>query len=590
MALLNDLWEEFSYLKNTVYLKLRQRQREHSDLYWQKTDIGLDEGRFGKPLWRATPMRIIEAPADHIAMDKIVVSIEPRLGARGLETKQTKEQADTGEQFLQRILDYQRRNEPYFLRELVKNLGWAGEGYLKVECDSEVVRSPEEYVGMPFAISAPNARLIYSNLDMENSIPSEIFEERVVPLSLVKRRLREWNQNPDVIEKVLASFRPKKDSELVSYVEWWLPDQHGFIVGDRQTGNALEAVPIADEFEVENAFGFVPYCRGFSGRGIYPEDGDPASLAVGLLTGIERNIIAQVRLKTKMDTITSQMAAPYPKATLAPGVKLTPEEAKLEIGTVLQVRADRIINWEFLPAPALPPALIQEMAMIDRELDEYLPSITRGEGIPGEPAASVSNRMSAATLIWEPQLIAARRLIAVSLGMCLRIVENTVKAPVDLGHIKLGPDDIQGNYEVSVKIETGNPEQKRWNQLQGNQMVEKLPQRMIIEEFYGYPNATKIMVELLGEKMMNELLFRNPAYQQQVIADVFEKLGLEREGAALAQGQMPEGTQPPQGLVSPQGTGGSPTRGIPPMAGARPPVNPQMDKMRIAEEAMSGAR
>ncbi len=595
---LTERWAEFQKLKNETYQNLRKRQREHDDLYWQIADIGLDPEYFGKAIWRPTAMKIIEGPADHIAMDRIKVNAEPRLGARGIETKGTQEEADKKEKWVQRVLDVQRRNEPYFLRELVKSLAWHGEGYLKWLFDEGALEKPEDYEGCPFTFEVPNSRMVYSTLDMKGGIPYLVYEEKVVYLSLVKRRLLEWNEDKGLIKTVLEGFESQdlKDSQLVSFIEWWTPDERGYIVGNSE-GKPIGAVPISNDFVVDNPHGYVPYARGFSGRGIWPEDGDPGKIAVGLLTGLEKTLILQTRLATQINTITSKLAAPTPVATLAPDHELTKEESSINVGVILQERQDRVMKWRFENPPPLPPNLLQEMQLVDSTLEGYLPGITRGEGTPGEPASSAATRYATASLIWEPQMIAAKKLIAVVLGMCLRCVDELIKAPIELTPgLKLGPDDIQGQYEVSVSIESGDPEQKRWDYLLGKDMAGELPQEMIIEKFYHESDASGIIVKLIGERLLNQLMSGGQLndYQRRVAQDVFEKIGLENALAGLPASTVMQqgilGGQPMGGPQTPQGVGGSPTRGVPPLASPAPAEPVQMQKMRVVEGAMSGLR
>ncbi len=591
---LQDRWSEFQHLKTETYAALRKRQKEHDDLYWQTADIGLTS-YFGTPIWRPSAMRIIEAPADHIAMDKIVVNCPPRLGGRGVETKGTQQEADKKEKGLQWVLDEQRKQEPYFLRELVKSLSWHGEGYLKVQFDIEAMKHPKDWSGCPFTFEVPNARQVYSTLDMEKAVPFLIYEEKVVSLSLVKRRLEEWNQDKEIIRSVLEGFESQhlKDSQLISFVEWWTPEERGYMVGNFE-GKPLSAIPISNDFVVPNNFGWVPYARGFSGRGIMPDDGDPARIAVGLLTGLEKTIILQARLCTQINTMTSTHAAPNWIATLGPGYVPTDKDSLMEPGIIKEQQQGHIEKWELVNPPPIPPNLLQEMQLVDATLEEYLPSVTRGAETPGEPASSSANRYSWASLIWEPELICVRRLIGVVLGMCLKTIE-LIKAPIELTPgLSLGPDDIKGNYDVTVSIESGNPEQKRYDYLLGNDMKGKLPDELIIEKFYHEPDASGIMAKLLAQQFLQVLMMGGQLndYQRKVAQDVFEKIGLETQLAASppAQGVAPMPPAPQGGVEGPPGIGGSPTRGVSPMASGPSPESPEMRRLRIAEEGLRGLR
>ena len=597
MTTLEDKRDEFLHLKNNVYPNLRRRQKEHEDLYWQKTDLMLDPAFFGSPIWAPTAMRIVEAPADHIAMDNIVVTYTPRSGARGQETETSRKEADMIEKWLQCLVDLQRRQEPYFLRELIKNFSWWGEGFLKISVDEEVIKDPEHYEGNPFTLSVPSSCLIYTSLELDEAVPVSIFEEKVVTLRHVKRRLREWNKDEGRINQVLLGLENLKlqDSDLISFVEWWTPEERGYLLCD-YIHERYEAIPIADEFIVSNTLGFVPYCRGFGGRGIWPSDGEPASLVVGLLTGVERVVMQEARLMTQINTITSKLVMPYVIATLAPGKETLSEAEKvLKPGVILMKTVEGVTDWEIVNPPPIPPSLIQELQVVRGTLDGYLPPITRGEGTPGEPASSSASRLATAFLIWEPQLISARKLISRALGLCLQTVEKVIKHPVTIGGIALSPDKLSGHYPVSIRFDPGNPEQRRWDLLIGKDMIGELPQRMRIERFYHEPNATQVQIDLLAEELFRNLMLTNPTFQLALTRRIFAKVGLTEELKELPAGPispgptspgpiMPEGTAP-EGL---EGIGGSPTRGVPALAGMRAPMSRDMERLRAVEEALRG--
>ena len=98
----------------------------------------------------------------------------------------------------------------------------------------------------------------------------------------------EW-KNPD---------KDKRPARKIEWIEYWSPEEY---------------VCVADGEEVfsrENPYGLVPYIFEWSGMGRVHADGDPAHLAVGILTTIMGELEEEVRLKTAISVQTQMHVFP----------------------------------------------------------------------------------------------------------------------------------------------------------------------------------------------------------------------------------------------------------------------------------------
>ncbi len=572
--------EIFRRYREKIYPRLRARQKLHEDLYWCTYDTGLDKRHFRAPTKPPRARLMVEAPVNHIAMDKLTVSQEPQLkGPSGMETKKSSDMADKRERWGQALLDDWSQKQPYFLRELTKGLSWRGESFLKLLVDNHLMVDPEGFEGSePFGLEYPDAINIYASLDSDDrGRPMETFEMRVVTARFVRKLLQQWNENPDSLE-----FLPEiKDDELVLLVEWWTPGWRGFFSGqfDLQDGT-WQALPIQTatltepgETVVPNPLGFVPYLRGYSGYGKWPYDGDPASIVVGILTGWESSIIAEARNVTMIDTATAKIAATPVKITVPDGVEL--DEADLDLGPGTAWIQKGGIVYDVVDIPPVPPAIIQELNELRGMFEAFMPGIISGVSeSSGEAAISRASRLNQAGLLWASQFITARRMIGGMLGMVLEVIENLIQSSVTLKSLALKPSDINGAYDFDVDIMPGNPDERRWDILLGKSLEGIWPEDLIATDFYHQPDAATFIAKRDAQRFKNS----DPRVQAFAVGTALRKLGMDEELAILeaevgpieqlTQGKTP---QPPGGNGSQDftvgqqvpGVGGSPTRGVP---------------------------
>lgn len=552
---IDDFIQSYIRYKETRYQKLTARRNEHASLIDGTVDLHLDPRYFTSPTVPATARRMVQAPVDNIAMDGIIVHREPRMKApSGLQTQTAKQSADKVERWCQSVMNILASQPPYFLRELVYGTSAWGEHYLKTWVDPELIRNPEKYQGFPFTLGVPDPRAVFASLDMEDGVPYEAYEEKTHSARHVRQLFEQFNKG----KEVKGLNRDVKDDQLVTFVEGCTPEYRCFFCAPQHT-NSFVTVPIDGQEFAPNPLGFVYYSRGFSGKGSNPMDGDPASLAIGMLTGHERLLVQQARGYTMIDSITAKHAAPTIVMTLPPGMTLKETDKRLDMSPGKVLVASDGVTYELWNPPPIPPAIFQQLENIDRYFEAFIPGIVSGaKEVSGEAAISKNIRLSQASLLWESQYISAKNTIACALGQILRIVDKVVGQGVEIGGLTLRPEDIEGDYRVSVDIKPGNPNQERQDYLIGKDMAGSLPKRVILEKFMHQEDATQAMADMAADVIMER-----EDVQAKIAAEVLEDwdIGKQLEAEKRRTGpQLAQPTEPEQPTLA--GIGGSPTRGV----------------------------
>lgn len=564
-----DVVETYRRYRTLYERTLRPRQVKHEGYYWCSFDTGLDRDHFRQPHILPRARMLVENPVNNIAMDKVTVGRQPLLKPpAGLETKGSQEQADKIERWAQALLDQGAQEEPYYLREIIKNLCLRGEAYRKLTLLPQGLRDPEANGSELFRFTCPDSGNIMASLDTDSfGRPVEVFEERAVTVRHCRQLVEDWHPGEKIT--VLSGLA---DDELVNLVEWWTPLKRGYIAMS-QGGAGSWALPIDKEEIVDNPLGFVPYVRGYSGYGKWPPDGDPGYLAVGILTGWEQAIVGETRLMTMLDTITAKHALPSVTLKVPEGVEIDPGDVDLGPGAVWL--EEHGIEYKVQSPPEVPPGILQQLTRYAQMFEAFQPGVVSGAyERGGEAAIGRSQRLTQASLVWEPMYISAKKLIGASVGMAFQALERVVNASVELRGLKLRPEDIDGRYQVDISIEPGNPEERRFNYLLGKDLKGFLPQRLIIEDLFGEADATQFMAELLAE----QAIFNDPQNLRLIFLKAMEELGMEEElkdlesrygGIAKLQAKMPAGPESEGGrpVSGPPGIGGSPTRGVMPLPG-----------------------
>ena len=526
--------------------------------------------------------RIVDGPADWLAMDKVVCHIPPKTKG-GEETLKAQKEANKNEAWGQALLNYMALIQPYYLRSLAKQLPLRGETWLRIETDWNYIKNPDNFEGVPFKWVVPDSMMLHSTLDLDAySRPLMLFEDKVHTYGHLKSLVARWNKGR---KEVKLPFKDIKDYQDITLVEWWTPEARGYFAGlGGITEASWYAVPIDGEQIVPNLETVIPYIRGFSPLGMWPYDGDISKLVVGFLRPMGDVIIQDSRDRSKIDTITNFWAAPIVSWIIEEGIKLEDADTTIAPGIIYtQIRNRKELKIE--PPPTIPSSLLQQIGLNEALLEEYDPMVLRGRGQPGETAVGQSQRVGLGLQKWEPLKITLKQMIANAISTVFKIVEE-MDVPVKIAEFVLKKEDIKGNYTVSVDIKPGNPEEQVRRMLLAKDLGDLYSDEDRAEKFLGEENATEFVRKTRVSKMLN-LMLQTPGSPLWTLVynQAMSELGMEdiqAELEARAQEQAKQTT-----LETPVGKGpvigGHPTRGAPGVASEPPVAMPQ------GQEELEGA-
>lgn len=566
MSNIVEIIELYQKYRDTLYTALRERQNLHDQLYWCDFSTGLDADVFRAATKPPRAKMMVDTPVNHIAMDAVTVNMQPSLkGPSGLETKQAREEADKKERWLQAVVDDWSLQQPYFLREIIKNQGQRGEAYLKLSLTSAYVSwlrsgGGDSYEGNPFRLDVPDAITVMSSLDLsEGCLPAEVFEEKVITVGQLRRLLREFHEGGEPSD-ILPTLTP---TDMVSLVEWWTPEWRGYFAG-RAQDNRWDAVPVKGQEAVANPAGKVLYIRGFSGYGRWPRDGDPALLAVGILTGWETSIIEEARLLTMIDTISAKHAVPPVLVDVPEGVEL---KGVITVAPGKVILQEHGIKISYLQGPPVPDVIKDQLYQIQRMFEAFMPGITTGQRQEtGEAAISMAMRLNQSGLLWECMYISARRMISKALELVLYLMENVLEHSVELRGLRLRAEDIKGYYKVDVDIKPGNPDQIKWDVVQGMQLKGHLPRGYILEKYFHVPDATQMLAELDADRLIES----SPAISKFIAQEAMRRLGMKQELGLLEEATPTSASPLGEAETELESGSASPTPGAIPGVGGSP--------------------
>lgn len=582
MPEISSFVESYKYLKvggngrTAIYRKLRERQKLHDRLYWvdmaskePKDDLlHLDPAHFTSPFLVPRARLMIEYPVNRIAMDKFTVTQEPLLkGPKGAETKTARKNADTVEKWGQAILD---TCLVLPVRSFTKSVVKDGEGYFKQVLDTDVI-TDKNYKGNPLSFVVPSSRMVYASLDRDElNRPFEVYEERVITARKARELAKQMNKG-----EAISILPDVKEYEYVIWVEGWTDHDRLLFAIDQQYEH-FDAVPITEEKIASNPYGYSPYVRAFTGYGEESPSGDPADMAVSILTGWERAIIGEGRDRTILDSLLAKHALPILirewEANYEPG------EADKEVDLAPGTPYDAVHHKARLePPPPIPPALLSQLNDLKELFEAFQPgSISGSIGGKNEPAVGRNIMISQANMQNSPVYIAVKTALANVLGMALETVEKVIGANVEMRGYTLKPQDINGNYKVNVEIRTGNPDERARNLLLMKDLWPFLGHEYLLQEMGDIADAAGHLAKKAAEEAWDEFK-RTPAGQQLVWQKVFKDIDDEEALEALRASQtLPaapaQGQPAPTGPEGPQGIGGSPTRNVAPMVSMEVPV------------------
>lgn len=597
---LAELKEAYLYLKNNKYSKLRAFQKTEESYYLQTFEPFPNEDKKDPYITHKVKpprgRRIVDGPADWLAMDKVICHIKPKSNSSGEETLKEQKRANKNELWGQALLDFLAMVQPYYLRMLAQQIPLRGECWLKNDTDWKYIIDPDNYEGVPFKWVVPDSMMVHATLDLDAySRPNMVFEEKIHTFQHLKELISEWNPNHTArVNNTLKRLKDVKPYQDITLVEWCTPMERGYFAGlGGLTENTWYAIPIDGEDRMENPAGLVPYIRGFSSLGIWPYDGEISKLVVGFLRPMGNAIVQDSRDRSKIDTITNYYAAPITSWITDGSVELEDKDLTIGPGHIYeQIRGRKELKIE--PAPPIPSAIIQQIQLNEALLEEYDPMVLRGRASPGETAVGQNQRVGLGLSKWEPLKITLRQMIANAISTTLQIVEK-MDVPVKIFEQSISKEDINGYYKVEIDIKPGNPEERTRRMLLVKDLTEHLTEEEE-SEMLGVENSTEHFRQLRLKKMFNLMASdTNSAYFQIIWRQAIKELEMEDIQAeidaqitAKRSAGLPRGNGQNPSMAGPV-IGGSPTRGVIGEAG-QPPIQvpPGEEQLNQVVNAMGG--
>ncbi|MFA4837066.1 MAG: hypothetical protein WC749_13480 [Dehalococcoidia bacterium] len=569
--------DSYKYLKTganggpAVYQRLRERQAYHNRLYWvdmasadkHRDLLHLDANHFTSPFLVPRARLMVEYPVNRIAMDKFTVTQLPLL-KNGRETKTASAEANEVELWCAAIMD----DLALLVRSFVKSMCKDGEGYIRQVLDTDIIIDKEKYKGNPLSWYVPPAKLVYASCDLDRmNRPYEVYEEQVITARKARALAEEISKSKmDLLPNV-------KPHEYVIWVQGWTQHERMYFAIDQKYTNHA-GIPIDGNLITEHDYGFTPYIRAFTGYGEESAEGDPADMAVGILTGWDRVIIGEGRDRTILDTQLAKHALPVMVREWNPGVEPTPKDKELDVspGAVIDAVG---FKANYLMPPSVNPALISQLNDTKELFEAFQPgSITGQIGGRNEPAVGRNIMISQANMQNTPIYISAKTALAQVLGTALETVEKVIQSGVEMRGFKLKPEDIKGNYKVNVEIRTGNPDERLRNLLTMKDLWDFVEHEWLMQELGDMPDATNLLAKKAAQDAWAEFS-KTPAGQKLIWERAFTAVE-DKEALALMQkaesGMGAPSSTKQDNQFAPEGIGGSPTRGVAPMVEMESPI------------------
>lgn len=545
-----------------------------------------------------TPMWIIESPVNYMAMDSIKLGQEVKLsGPNATVARGDQKKSDNVGAFCQNLVTAWTDVPPYFLRTSIFDMALRGGGCYLTTVKPEV-KTKEDYVGPPFNLDALDPNYILCSLDLDDfGCPNLLFRERLMKYSDLLYRVQKWNK------KEIPIFPSAKKSDSVVLLEWWLEKQRGYLAAPYDQGNmettlnGIQAVPYQGNKSFDNAYGFVPFTLGFSGRGRMPQGCQPHKMFKSQLYGLDDTVMQQSRNESRFDTIAGYLSFPDDQWEIQQGTQLSPDQLRRKPGVPLVVYTGQ--RHTQLPMRQIPDALMKQHDRTERQLEWVLPGVTRGVAQPGEAASAMNMRLVQATQPYVGIQIGEVHMLQNALRNVLRTIENA-DLSVEFGGVRVEKKDINHHYAIKVRIQSGNPEEQLRRQEQGKGLMGLLSPQRILEDYEGVDNATNEIIETAAWDFFKAITtnLNNPiaAVVAQMVGESL-KLKLQAEGLIAIPPVTPSAVPPPTAPANTStGAGqeirpsegnpavnGNLTTGLVPISTARSPATPSDNLQRFRE-------
>ena len=253
---------------------------------------------------------------------------------------------------------------------------------------------------------------------------------------------------------------PDNPGRLVQWVEYWDKETWQVFVDGQEVRRDSEGEVLRN-----NPIGVVPYVFSFSGIGARRVGSNPADAAIGMLTKVESELRAEVRLKTALDVLWQMFV--YPRMLTTADPETVASQMDMRAGGVVQWRGESHEKPDFLTPP-------QPNQVMYAMLPEIQGSIQRGtfsETLTGERPRGTDTGYLQSILVGQARLrfgplkksvetMLQRTLLLMIQQLRFRRQTVTVFGYDDKtaeGPRRVKPSDLTGHVELRVEFTPGKP-------------------------------------------------------------------------------------------------------------------------------------
>ena len=406
-----------------------------------------------EPIVPATARAIVNVGTDHVDVNNLAIDVplaSPRAAAR----------AERIQKFL--IGTWMQTKEPV-LRTSVRHAFLYGIAWRKR------MFAPEMWPDAPkfddYASTGDYHEALSTFMD-KRALTYPIVAKNVNPKNLIwddSRAGRKW-----VIE-----FYERGTKDIAQRYPEWIPKTSGKRLSDwTEYWDDTWCMYIADNEAVwgpyRHGYGFIPYVPLIPNNSLDYDDGPPQDRYQGILYPIRSLLETEARLISQYEAIVRQVAWRtldfFGPAQIA---KQTAEEYQLFAGKNVVPT-----GVEVKPSPMIqaPPEIMQELSRVETMIEEAtFPNVVRGVRPTGVSTGfGISVLAGMGRLVFQGIADGLARSIELENQCILKLVENkiqgriTVHARTDVHSFdqSIGPEDINGYYENTVKVKAEAPEER----------------------------------------------------------------------------------------------------------------------------------
>ncbi len=494
------------YLVNTYYAKLRAEQRIDEQYYNDK--FAVPQIKHPVPISRTgRGARMVDSPSEHIITSNPQAFRVPIIKG-GVATKGD-ENERLSVMFNQMWIPHLKKQNPNPFKQSVKDNMLYGESWVHILHNESWVTGKMEKKGLPIVLLSYNPQVIFADPNEdENGIPERLVLWYYRVPWIIKKRYPSWSN-------------PKKRKDGDGDVEWF-----GYWDKDDQYFEADGEVV----FQNKNPYGFVPWVHSLSGFGKTSSEGEPAEMIVGRLRKVRDTLVRECAITSSIDAQIYLMGQPQHDFETDPGVEVTPEQIEsytvgLGVVNVLPPGVKRVKA----DTPQPTAEMFQHLYNTRSELEREDPSVMSGSPV-GTSGRQQEGAAASAMRRYDTIVENVENQFATIFSMGLRIMDKIPAFPLPNG---VNKNDIDKNYEVSVKLKAADPLDDDRKATLGSRLVSQgeIDIKTNLVQYKGYTEdeAERIITQILIDKVT----LQSPEIAELLGMRAAEKSGMSEDLMAL---------------------------------------------------------